>query len=67
MGVAEEKNIRSGRPGLGNGGLIAGLDAPQMSVRQEDAPPLKGDLLDGEGTVVQPSQLPGTMQMGSFG
>lgn len=66
MGVAEEKNIRSGRPGLGNGGLIAGLDAPQMSVRQEDAPPLKGDLLDGgdRGPAVA---VAGTMQMGSFG
>ena len=47
MGVAEEEDVRSGRPGPGNGGVAAGLDAPQVPVGQEDAPPLKGDLLDG--------------------
>ena len=66
MGVAEEEDVRSGRPGPGNGGVAAGLDAPQVPVGQEDAPPLKGDLLDG-GDRVQPSQLPGTMQTGSLG
>ena len=47
MGVAEEENIRFGRPGLGDGGVIAGFNAPQVSVGQEDTAPLKSDLLDG--------------------
>jgi len=59
VGVAEEEDVRSGRPGPGNGGVAAGLDAPQVPVGQEV-------ICLMEGTVVQPSQLPGTMQMGSL-